>query len=81
MTGKCQRDLMLKVIGYAPRNSDLDALDYKDFPVGRRLSITEMEAGLELGVFPPGLLVMAPGGKPGMVVGFYGYDEWVEVVE
>jgi len=68
------------VIGYAPCNNIVDTeilADFADFPVGMQMTVEETKACLDRGVFPPGLVIYAKGGLPGVVRGVYG-NEYVE---
>jgi hypothetical protein len=76
---KVIKSMTVRVIGYAPHESVLDLEDYEDFPVGMAMPLEEFKAGLDLGVYPAGLLVMIQGGTPGVVRGVYG-NERIEVV-
>jgi len=76
---RVEKDMTVKVIGYAPHESILDLDEYRDFRVGMAMSFEEFQAGLDQGIYPAGLIVMISGGPPGVVRGCYG-NELIEVV-
>lgn len=59
-----------EVAGYAFRRG-IPEEDYFDFPVGMRINSEELQAGVRLGVYPPGLRIWH-GGDAFEVVGGYG---------
>jgi hypothetical protein len=59
------------VVGYQPRESILPD-DYSDFRVGARFDFNEAVEMARAGVFPPGIILQAPGGYPCVIEG--GYD-------
>lgn len=59
-----------EVAGYAFRRG-IPKEDYFDFPVGMRINAEELQAGVRLGVYPPGLMIWH-GGDAFEVVGGYG---------
>jgi hypothetical protein len=72
----------LVVIGYAPHSNIVDPeilADFADFPVGMTMTVEETKACLDRGVLPPGLVIYAKGGRPGVVRGVYG-KQFVEVL-
>lgn len=74
MTARCY------VMGYAPRGSVMYE-DLEDFPVGTVLNWEEVEAGVNLGTLPPGLILQIPGGDPCVLVGRYGELEVMKLAE
>jgi hypothetical protein len=59
------------VVGYQPRESILPD-DYRDFRVGAKFDFVEAVEMARAGVFPPGIILQAPGGVPCVIKG--GYD-------
>jgi hypothetical protein len=74
MTMKCY------VVGYAPRESKLYE-DLEDFPIGTVFKWEEVRCGVNDGIFPPGLILQVPGGEACVVVGRYGEQEVVRLLE
>lgn len=66
--------------GYAPRDG-IPMRDYEDFPPGSAFSLYEVREGIEMGIFPPGLIVWHPQGQPCVVVGQYGNQEFRPLLE
>jgi len=58
------------VVGYQPRESILPD-DYRDFRVGTRFDFVEAVEMARAGVFPPGIILQAPGGTPCVIEGAY----------
>lgn len=58
------------VVGYQPRESILPD-DYRDFRVGARFDFVEAAEMARAGVFPPGIILQAPGGYPCVIEGAY----------
>lgn len=68
------------VVGYRPRR-DVPLEDYPDFPIGRQFNWLELEAMTDQGVLPPGVILQARGGRPCVVVGSYGQEQSVKLLE
>lgn len=67
------------VVGYQPRESILPE-DYRDFKVGTSFDFDHAKRMLNLGVFPPGIILMMRDGFPGVIKGEYGQRQSVEPI-
>jgi hypothetical protein len=74
------RKLGYFVVGYQPREG-IPSEDYKDFPIGMELNFEEIRYGIYGGTFPPGLIILAPGGQACVVKGHYGNEEFKSLSE